>query len=32
VWRDGVLSGALEAFAGHIQAWLPADLSKRIKY
>lgn len=32
VWRDGVLSGALEAFAGYIQTWLPADLSKRIKY
>lgn len=31
-WRDGVLSGPLEAFAGHVKAWLPADLSKRIKY
>ena len=32
VWRDGVLSGPLETFAGHIKAWLPADLSKRIRY
>ena len=31
-WRDGVFSGPLETFAGHIKAWLPADLSKRIKY
>jgi membrane protein required for colicin V production len=31
-WRNGVLSGPLEAFAGHVKAWLPADLSKRIKY
>ena len=32
VWRDGILSGPLETFAGHIKAWLPADLSKRIRY
>lgn len=32
VWRDGVLSGPLEASAEYIRGWLPADLSKRIKY
>jgi membrane protein required for colicin V production len=32
MWRNAVLSGPLEAVAGHIRAWLPADLSKRIKY
>jgi membrane protein required for colicin V production len=32
MWRNAVLSGPLEAVAGHIKAWLPADLSKRIKY
>ena len=31
-WRDGVLTGPLEAFAVQIKAWLPADLAKRIKY
>ena len=31
-WRNGILSGPLETFAGHIKAWLPADLSKRIQY
>jgi membrane protein required for colicin V production len=31
-WRDAALRGALEAVAGHVKAWLPADLSKRIKY
>ena len=31
-WRNGILSGPLETFAGYIKAWLPADLSKRIKY
>ena len=31
-WRDAVLRGPLEAVAGHVKAWLPADLSKRIKY
>jgi membrane protein required for colicin V production len=31
-WRNAALSGPLEAFAGTIKAWLPADLSKRIKY
>ena len=25
-WRDAVLSGPLEAFAGTIKVWLPADL------
>jgi membrane protein required for colicin V production len=31
-WRDAALTGPLEAFAGYIKAWLPSDLSKRIKY
>jgi len=31
-WRNAALSGPLEAVAGHVKAWLPADLSKRIKY
>jgi membrane protein required for colicin V production len=31
-WRDAILNVPLEAFAGHVKAWLPADLSKRIKY
>ena len=31
-WRDAALRGALEAVAGHVKTWLPADLSKRIKY
>ena len=31
-WRDAALRGPLEAAAGHVKAWLPADLSKRIKY
>jgi len=32
MWRNAALSGPLEAFAGYIKVWLPADLSKRIKY
>ena len=32
VWRDAVLSGPLETFGGYIRGWLPADLSKRIRY
>lgn len=32
MWRDAVLSGPLETFAGYIKAWLPSDLSKRIRY
>jgi len=31
-WREAVLRGPLEAFAGYVKGWLPADLSKRIKY
>jgi len=31
-WRDAALSGPLEAFAGYIKGWLPADLAKRIRY
>lgn len=32
VWRDALMSGPLEAFAGQIKAWLPATLSQRITY
>jgi len=32
MWRNAALSSPLEAFAGYIKGWLPADLSKRIKY
>jgi membrane protein required for colicin V production len=32
VWRNALLSDPLEAFAGSIKAWLPADLSQRITY
>ena len=32
MWRNAALNGPLETFAGYIKAWLPADLSKRIKY
>lgn len=32
MWRNAVLSGPLETFAGYITAWLPSDLSKRIRY
>ena len=31
-WREAATKGALEAAAGYVKAWLPADLSKRIKY
>lgn len=31
-WINAVLSGPLEAIAGHIRGWLPAGLSKRITY
>jgi len=32
VWRSAYLCPTLEASAGHIKPWLPAELSKRIKY
>ena len=32
VWRNAVLSDPLEAFAGRVKAWLPADLAQRITY
>ncbi|MBI2296243.1 MAG: CvpA family protein [Betaproteobacteria bacterium] len=32
VWRDALMSGPLEAFAGQIKVWLPAALSQRITY
>lgn len=32
VWRNAVLSDPLEKIAGHIKTWLPAAMSKRIKY
>jgi membrane protein required for colicin V production len=31
-WREAALRGPLEAVAGYVKAWLPADLSKRMKY
>ena len=31
-WRDAALGGALVASAEYAKAWLPADLSKRIRY
>lgn len=31
-WRDAALKGPLEACAEYIKAWLPADLSRRIRY
>jgi membrane protein required for colicin V production len=32
VWRNAVLSDPLEAFAGQVKTWLPADLAQRITY
>jgi membrane protein required for colicin V production len=32
VWRNAILSAPLEAFAGIIKAWLPAELAQRITY
>lgn len=32
VWRDALMSGPLEAFAGQIKSWLPVALSQRITY
>jgi membrane protein required for colicin V production len=31
-WKDAVLSGPFEAFAGHVKSWLPARLAQRISY
>ena len=31
-WREAALRGPLEASAEYVRGWLPADLSKRIKY
>ncbi len=31
-WRESALRGPLEACAEYIKGWLPADLSRRIKY
>ena len=31
-WRDAVLSGPFETFAGHVKSWLPARLAQRITY
>ena len=31
-WREAALRGPLEACADYVKAWLPTDLSKRIKY
>ena len=32
VWRNAMFSPALEACAVYLKAWLPNDLSRRIKY
>ena len=32
VWRNAVLSDPLQAFAGQVKTWLPADLAQRITY
>jgi membrane protein required for colicin V production len=32
VWRNAMLSGPLEGLAVLVQAWLPAELAKRITY
>lgn len=32
VWRNAVLSPPLEAVAGQVKYWLPANLSRRIAY
>jgi membrane protein required for colicin V production len=32
VWRSAYLGPTLEAAAGYVKTWLPAELSKRIKY
>ena len=32
VWRNAFLAPKLEASAGYVKTWLPAELSKRIKY
>jgi membrane protein required for colicin V production len=32
VWRNALLSDPLEALAGQVKGWLPAELSQRISY
>lgn len=32
LWRNAMLSSPLEALATYVKAWLPGDLSRRIKY
>jgi membrane protein required for colicin V production len=32
MWRDAFLKPTLEASAGYVKTWLPAELSNRIKY
>jgi membrane protein required for colicin V production len=32
VWRNAFLGPTLESSAGYVKTWLPAELSKRIKY
>lgn len=32
VWRNALLSDPLVVFAGHVKAWLPAELAQRITY
>lgn len=32
IWKDAMLSAPLETFAVFVRAWLPTDLSQRIRY
>lgn len=32
IWRNAMLSSPLESLALYVKAWLPGDLSRRIKY
>lgn len=32
IWKDAMLSEPLETFAVFVRAWLPTDLSQRIRY
>jgi membrane protein required for colicin V production len=32
MWRNAMLSSPLESLAVYVKAWLPGDLSRRIKY
>ena len=32
IWRNAMLSSPLESLALYVKAWLPGELSRRIKY